>query len=82
MTAGESGGEVTIQVRENGPYLVRGAVRVLDADGREYDVSGRKTVSLCRCGGSTTKPFCDGAHSRIGFQGAERAVREQEADES
>jgi CDGSH-type Zn-finger protein len=74
--------QVTIRVNQNGPYLVRGPARVVDADGNEYDVSARKSVKLCRCGGSTTKPFCDGAHSRIGFQGAERAVREQEGSGS
>jgi CDGSH-type Zn-finger protein len=34
------------------------------------------TIALCRCGGSTTKPFCDGRHSERGFEGAERAVRD------
>jgi CDGSH-type Zn-finger protein len=67
--------KVTIQTRPNGPYLVKGPVRLVDADGNEFPVSG-DTVALCRCGGSTNKPFCDGTHSRIGFQGAEKAVRE------
>ena len=71
---------VTITVRANGSYLVEGPVRLLDADGREYDLTGKKRFSLCRCGGSLTKPFCDGTHSRIGFQGAERAVAEQEGN--
>ena len=69
---------VTITVRENGSYLVEGPVRIVDADGNEYDISAKKRVSLCRCGGSTNKPFCDGTHSKIGFQGAERAVLENE----
>jgi CDGSH-type Zn-finger protein len=73
--------EVVVRVRENGPYLVRGPVRLIDADGNEYDLSGRKSVSLCRCGGSTTKPFCDGTHSRIGFAGAERAVRKADDEQ-
>ena len=67
--------EVRIQIQENGPYLVYGPVRLVDADGIEYDVRDRKVIALCRCGGSTTKPFCDGTHSRAGFQAAERAVR-------
>lgn len=58
----------------NGPYIVRGPVRLMDADGSAYDVGGRKTVALCRCGGSATKLFCDGAHTRIGFEPAERAA--------
>ena len=68
---------VTIKIRENGPYLVRGPVKVQDADGKDYRVEGN-TVALCRCGGSTTKPFCDGTHSQIGFEAAERAVQSQE----
>ena len=70
--------EVTITARENGPYLVRGGnVRVLDAEGNEYESRGA-AFALCRCGGSTTKPFCDGTHSRIGFDAAERAVAASE----
>jgi CDGSH-type Zn-finger protein len=68
---------VVIKVRHNGPYKVSGPVKVVDADEREYDLGLKgETIVLCRCGGSTTKPFCDGTHSQIGFQGAERAVRE------
>jgi CDGSH-type Zn-finger protein len=66
---------VTITPLENGPYLVKGPVTVLDADGSEYQIE-RATIALCRCGGSTTKPFCDGTHSKISFAAAERAVRE------
>ena len=65
---------VTITARENGPYLVRGPVKILDADGSEHR-SERDVVALCRCGASTTKPFCDGTHSKIGFAAAERAVQ-------
>ena len=69
---------VTIQVRNNGPLLVDGPFRLVDADGGEYPVPAGKQVKLCRCGASTRKPFCDGTHSRIGFAAAERAVREME----
>lgn len=77
MAESSSDAAVTITVRENGSYLVEGPVRILDADGNEYDISAKKRVSLCRCGASTKKPFCDGTHSKLGFQAAERAVREQ-----
>ena len=66
--------EVEIKVRENGPYRVRGPISLIDADGNEYEIGEGETVALCRCGGSTTKPFCDGTHSKIGFEAAERAV--------
>jgi CDGSH-type Zn-finger protein len=56
-------------------------VTVLDADGSEYRIE-RSTIALCRCGGSTNKPFCDGTHSRIGFAAPERAVSAADADES
>jgi CDGSH-type Zn-finger protein len=67
--------EVEIKVRENGPYKVTGPIRLIDADGNEHDLAELdQPIALCRCGGSTTKPFCDGTHSRIGFDAAERAV--------
>lgn len=62
-----------IQVTENGPYKVTGEVEVLDPQGNPVQAPG-PTVFLCRCGGSTNKPFCDGTHSKIGFQGAMAAV--------
>ncbi len=71
--------QVTIKVRQNGSYLVEGPVRLLDADGNEYDLKGKTRFSLCRCGGSMNKPFCDSTHTKIGFQAAERAVAEFEA---
>jgi CDGSH-type Zn-finger protein len=74
MTDEREQSEVVITVRENGPYRVQGPVRIVDVDGNEYDISQRKSVSLCRCGASVTKPFCDGTHSKIGFAAAERAV--------
>jgi CDGSH-type Zn-finger protein len=65
---------VTIRLRRNGPYVVEGDdVTVIDWNGAEYTVE-RRPIALCRCGASTTKPFCDGSHSRIGFQAAEAAV--------
>ena len=54
--------EVVIKVRESGPYLVRGKVTLTDADGNPYAVVEGENVALCRCGGSQTKPFCDGTH--------------------
>ena len=71
---------VVIKVRENGPYRVTGPVIVIDAHGNEYDLTAHTkndSIVLCRCGASSTKPFCDETHSKIGFAAAERAVREQ-----
>jgi CDGSH-type Zn-finger protein len=65
--------ETTIKVRESGPYLVRGKVTITDADGNQYTVEG-PNVALCRCGGSLTKPFCDGSHRENGFNATERAA--------
>jgi CDGSH-type Zn-finger protein len=64
--------DVKITVRKNGPYVVSGPVELKDADGNSYPV--KDVMALCRCGASTTKPFCDGTHSKIGFQAAEQAV--------
>ena len=65
--------DVTIKVRDSGPYLVRGPVTITDADGNQYTLEG-ENVALCRCGGSQTKPFCDGTHKTNGFSAANRAI--------
>ena len=64
--------EVTIEARPNGPYVVTGTIELHDTNGNVIPTQGR-TV-LCRCGASTKKPFCDGTHSKIGFQAAAQAV--------
>ncbi len=65
---------ITITVRNNGSLFISGddmaKVRLVDHEGNEISTEGRKAISLCRCGGSTKKPFCDGTHSKIGFVGA------------
>lgn len=67
--------DVTIKVRENGPYLVTGEFTLTDAAGNRIEPPPGKGVALCRCGGSQNKPFCDGTHSRVGFAAAEAAVQ-------
>ncbi len=70
---------VKITCRPNGPYLVEpgGEVEVYDPTGARVDTTGRDRVALCRCGGSATKPFCDGAHNKVGFQAAEAAAQQK-----
>jgi CDGSH-type Zn-finger protein len=74
---------LTIQVRKNGPYRLEGEINLInliDHDGNPIPIPAGKTViSLCRCGASVTKPFCDGTHSRIGFKGAEEAAAAADA---
>ena len=63
-----------ITVRQNGPYRVDGEdVTLVDWNGNEYQIA-KRPFALCRCGGSATKPFCDGTHRTIGFQASEAAV--------
>ena len=63
-----------IKVRENGPYKVTGPIRLIDADGNEYDVGeAGEPIVLCRCGASKNKPFCDKSHRPTGFVASERA---------
>lgn len=77
---------VKITVRTNGPFRVEapeGSIEIIDANGNAYDLStkvkeGMMAFSLCRCGASINKPFCDGTHSKIGFQAAEAAVKKQD----
>ncbi len=67
--------EVAIEVRENGPYLVTGDVRVFDAAGVEFERPQGTAIAFCRCGHSDNKPFCDGTHKRIGFRADDVAPR-------
>jgi CDGSH-type Zn-finger protein len=62
----------------NGPLMVEGEIELVSPNGQPIPTRGSKTF-LCRCGGSTRKPFCDGTHSRIGFAAAEAAVAREEA---
>ena len=72
--------QVKITVKPNGPYRVEGLenLKLVDADGKEWDLAGKAGISLCRCGASTKKPFCDGTHTQIGFKAAEEAVRKEQ----
>jgi CDGSH-type Zn-finger protein len=68
---------VKITIRKDGPYRVEGDFQLLDADGNVIPIEpGKegKPISLCRCGASSRKPFCDGTHSKIGFKGAQEAA--------
>jgi uncharacterized Fe-S cluster protein YjdI len=56
-----------IRASPNGPLLLRGGVRILDGDGNVLYEGER--AALCRCGGSSNKPFCDGTHKMNGFEG-------------
>ncbi len=69
---------VKITVKRNGSYRVEapaGTVELVDADGNSYDLAGKESFSLCRCGASATKPFCDGTHKSIAFQAEDMAVK-------
>ena len=54
-----------LTVKSNGSLKVEGEFEIVDENGNLYGLGGRSVVSLCRCGLSKTKPFCDGAHKGI-----------------
>lgn len=62
---------VKVIVNNNGPLRIEGDAAefsINDAQGSSYGLGGRTVISLCRCGHSANKPFCDGSHARAGFQ--------------
>jgi len=61
--------KVKITVRNNGPFRVEGTnFEICDAAGNPFNLNGRTSVSLCRCGASKKHPFCDGSHGECKFQ--------------
>ncbi|MFC8686172.1 CDGSH iron-sulfur domain-containing protein [Brevibacillus porteri] len=63
--------KVTIKINDNGSIRITGAVELQDGAGDKYEVGS--SFSLCRCGQSEKKPFCDGTHKKVGFESAPRA---------
>ncbi|MBV8732291.1 MAG: CDGSH iron-sulfur domain-containing protein [Acidobacteriia bacterium] len=55
---------------QNGPLRLEGEFEIYDASGQPFGLAGRTVISLCRCGLSANKPFCDGSHARAGFSDA------------
>lgn len=54
--------KTTLKVNNNGSLRIQGNFEIVDKDGNVYDLGGRDVISLCRCGLSANKPFCDGSH--------------------
>jgi CDGSH-type Zn-finger protein len=57
-----------ITVMNNGSLRIEGDFEIVDAEGRPFGLAGRTKVSLCRCGLSANKPFCDSSHKHHGFE--------------
>lgn len=86
----------SILIIENGPYVVSGSCPLseqaitVDADGNTWGFADTgvdpspavERYALCRCGRSSSKPFCDGTHARVGFEGAETASRRSFAEDA
>jgi len=56
-----------VTVASNGPIRIEGEFEICDPAGATFGLAGRTVISLCRCGHSASKPFCDGSHNRMGF---------------
>jgi len=69
--------DVTIRLRDNGPLVVEGPIKIIDAEGNQYPIAPDKpAVALCRCGQTGNRPFCDGSHKSCGFDAADRVGTE------
>jgi CDGSH-type Zn-finger protein len=60
--------DTKITVANDGSIRIEGDFEILDQQGGKFGLAGRTVISLCRCGQSQNKPFCDGSHARTGFQ--------------
>lgn len=59
--------EIIVQALQNGPFLVKGPIQLIDAEGKAIPIKS-ENVGLCRCGHSSNAPFCDGCHQKGGFR--------------
>lgn len=66
--------DTRLTVNNHGSLRITGEFTLCDAQGQAFDLGGRTAISLCRCGHSERKPFCDGSHRRVGFQSEVKAV--------
>lgn len=57
-----------ITVKPNGSLRVEGDFEIVDGNGQKFDLAGRTSISLCRCGHSNDMPFCDSTHKTCGWQ--------------
>lgn len=62
-----------ITIKNNGSLRIEGDFVIVDAEGKEFGMGGRTAISLCRCGHSENKPFCDGSHKKFNFQSEMKA---------
>ena len=60
--------DVKLEIRENGPIRVYGAIEIVDKDGNSYTLPEGQWVTICRCGQSGNKPFCDSSHRECAFE--------------
>ena len=65
--------DVKITCRENGPLLVSGPATLVDHLGNVYNLQGKETFALCRCGQTKNRPFCDGTHKSCGWAASDKA---------
>ena len=65
--------DVKLEIRANGPTRVYGPFELVDQDGNTYNLPDGQWVSLCRCGQSNNKPFCDSSHRECEFEAESKA---------
>ncbi len=69
--------DTQITVKDSGPLVVKGPITLTDAEGTDFTID-KDIVALCRCGASTTQPFCNGTHRKIEFESVVRAPQSAE----
>ncbi len=76
----EDATRLTIECKENGPYIVKGLESFTNSKGET--ISAKKVIALCRCGASENKPFCDGTHGKVGFNDQKEPGRRPDVRDS